>query len=226
MHQVDVITSKRIADDMHFALHHTPDVTDEVRHRGTRARDIHPTVARAMRHIRGLRLPRLGLHSVVLRMLWLRLNKPGENCARQAHTTTFGALFVLALELSCYVGEVRVTPLVEGLPGFFNYLRATTLDIHRSTRMPLTSSDGTYSCLHHLLKRPGSVQDAVMCDNASLLQWQPSAVFYLNPAIAMSGTDPLAFSRAYVVWLPQSWLGWHAPMAAAGLVGQSLQTSL
>src|SRR5712691_3030445 len=40
MHQVDVITSKRIADDMHFALHHTPDVADEMRHRGTRARDI------------------------------------------------------------------------------------------------------------------------------------------------------------------------------------------
>jgi hypothetical protein len=35
-------------------------------------------------------------------------------CARRAHTTTFGALFVLPLELSCYVGEVRVTPLVEG----------------------------------------------------------------------------------------------------------------
>ena len=65
-----------------------------------------------------------------------------------------------------------------------------------------------------------------MCDNASLLQWQPSAVFYLNPAIVMSGTDPLAFSRAYVVWLPQSWLGWHAPMAAAGLVGQALDALL
>src|SRR5262245_19892252 len=40
MHQVDVITSKRIADDLHFALHHTPDVADEMRHRGTRARSI------------------------------------------------------------------------------------------------------------------------------------------------------------------------------------------
>ncbi len=65
-----------------------------------------------------------------------------------------------------------------------------------------------------------------MCDNASLLKLSLSTVFYLNPVIAMSGTDPLAFSRAYVVWLPQSWLGWHAPMAAAGLVGQSLQTRL
>ena len=101
MHQVDVITSKRIADYMHFALHHTPDVTDEVRHRGTRARDIHPTVARAMRHIRGLRLPRLGLHSVVLRMLWLRLHKPGENCAARAGPTPRLSVLCLCCRWSC-----------------------------------------------------------------------------------------------------------------------------
>src|SRR5712691_3701300 len=33
--------------------------------------------------------------------------------------------------------------------------------------MPVRPSDGTCFCLHHLLKHPGSVQGAVMCDNAS-----------------------------------------------------------
>ena len=33
--------------------------------------------------------------------------------------------------------------------------------------MPVSPSDSTCFCLHHLLKHPGSIQAAVMCDNAS-----------------------------------------------------------
>src|SRR5215471_14157812 len=40
MHQVDAVPSERIADDVYFALHHAPDVAEEMWHSGTRARDI------------------------------------------------------------------------------------------------------------------------------------------------------------------------------------------
>jgi phosphonate transport system permease protein len=54
--------------------------------------------------------------------------------SRRWHHIAWCVLFVLALAFSCYAGEVRVHQFLEGLPGFFNYLRDITPEIqaHRA----------------------------------------------------------------------------------------------
>ena len=41
------------------------------------------------------------------------------------------------------------------------------VDNNKTPTVPVRPSDSICFCLHHLLKHPGSVQGAVMCDNAS-----------------------------------------------------------
>src|SRR5205823_5136112 len=41
------------------------------------------------------------------------------------------------------------------------------VDNNQTPTMPVNPSDDRCFCLHHLLKHPGRVQGAVMCDNAS-----------------------------------------------------------
>ena len=44
---------------------------------------------------------------------------------------------------------------------------ARYVDNNQTPTMSVSPSDGMCFCLYHLLKHPGSVQGAVMCDNAS-----------------------------------------------------------
>lgn len=49
--------------------------------------------------------------------------------SRRVQNVTFGVLFVLALVFSVHVGEVSVRTFMQGLPGFFNYIRDLTPEI-------------------------------------------------------------------------------------------------
>lgn len=53
------------------------------------------------------------------------------SAAKKKRTLLFGALFAIALIGSGYIGEVSLPVLLEGLPGFFNYINET-LPIIRS----------------------------------------------------------------------------------------------
>ena len=44
---------------------------------------------------------------------------------RRRQEIIFGILFIAALGISCYLGEVRLDNFVEGLPGLFNYIGDT-----------------------------------------------------------------------------------------------------
>ena len=52
--------------------------------------------------------------------------------SRRRRNLTFGAVFGAVFVFSCYVGEVRIKTLVEGLPGFFNYIRDISPPIRAS----------------------------------------------------------------------------------------------
>jgi phosphonate transport system permease protein len=51
-------------------------------------------------------------------------------CSRRRHTLVFGLAFVVAVAVSCQVGEVSVRQFIEGLPGLSSYVRDISPVMH------------------------------------------------------------------------------------------------